>query len=59
MAIIKRRDLNRAVGYGTKEVGKQLVSASLANGSIVEEKRVTVVKSRWNAAARHFCAPLA
>lgn len=52
------------IGEGKyKEVGKQSsISVGVRkreyNGSNVEEKRVTVVKSCWNAVTRHFCAPL-
>lgn len=54
----------KRIGEGKyKEVGKQpSISVGVRkrgyNGSNIEEKRVTVVKSRWNAVTRHFCAPL-
>lgn len=54
----------KKIGEGKyKEVGKQpSISVGVRkreyNGSNIEEKRVTIVKSRWNAATRHFCAPL-
>lgn len=54
----------KRIGEGKyKEVGKQpSISVGVRkrgyNGSNIEEKRVTVVKSRWNAVTRHFCALL-